>query len=100
MKGIHIRVSENIISQLKEIKGDGPWIELLLDGAKYRGHELSIQRTIFNHYETHHYCPHCQKWHLHEDCIYGVARARVRCPDCFKRVRTRSPVSLLKETPK
>ena len=38
MKGIHIRVSEDIISQLKEIKGEGPWIELLLDGAKYRGY--------------------------------------------------------------
>ena len=34
---VHIRLPIEKIQELQDLKGDGPWADLLLDGAKYRG---------------------------------------------------------------
>lgn len=87
-KRIALQVPEQIKNILEEVKGDEPWISLLIDGAKYRGVEIDFVPNF--KYKTHHYCSFCGKWIPHEKGVYGVARARVRCPKCFGTLRTRS----------
>lgn len=97
-KSIQIRVPDIVFPELKEIKGKQPWLALLLDGMKYRGHELNIQikQVGFQYgYDTHSYCPYCEKWILIENVVEGIGRSRARCPDCFRRVRTRRQSPLL-----
>ena len=43
-KIIHVRVPENALQELKDLKGDDTWAALFLDGAKYRGNILRARR--------------------------------------------------------
>jgi len=88
-RAICIRIPNKFREELEEIKGDGTWLNLLLDGAKHRGRTFDVTPHNRERYKNHYYCSHCVKWIPHEEGVYKVARAFVRCPTCMLPLRTR-----------
>ena len=88
-KNIHIRIPERYREKVEKAKGGGSWLTMLIDGARYRGEEIKITSLPRARYKTHYYCSRCEKWMPHEEGIYKVARAFVRCPICMMPLRTR-----------
>ena len=86
MGRVFILLPKKIRAMLKEVKGEDTWLSLLVDGCKYRGMDIEYLPNL--RHKTHYYCTHCEKWIPHEEGIYKVARARVRCPECFLSLRT------------
>ena len=75
--------------KVERAKGEDSWMALLIDGARYRGEKIKITLAPRTGYKTHYYCSHCETWVPHEEGIYKVARAFVRCPICMLPLRTR-----------
>ena len=97
---ITIKVPHDIYLELMALKGKEHWLSLLLDGAIYRGAKIGIDvkriREIRTR-ETHFYCTHCRKHISPEEAVMNTARAKIRCPICFRALSTRKRGKLLDE---
>ena len=100
MKQICIKVPSELYPKLKLLKGKENWLSLLLDGAIYRGAKIGMDVKRISETrtkETHFFCTHCRKHISPQEAITNIARARARCPHCFKTLNTRNRGKLLDE---
>ena len=88
-RGINVKTPEKYREKLEKAKGDGTWLSLLIDGAKYRGEEIEFVPFDRAKYKYYYYCSRCEEWIPHAEGVYKVARAFVRCPICMLPLRTR-----------
>ena len=86
-KGIYVRAPPDIVVQLREVKGEESWLSLLLDGARHRNREIEYSPRT-SKYDGYYYCSGCEKWIPQDDAVYNVARAKERCPTCFRALKT------------
>lgn len=97
---ISIKVPPSIYPILIALKGKEHWLSLLLDGAIYRGAKIGTDvkriREIRTR-ETHFYCTSCRKYISPEEVVMNIARAKVRCPNCFGALSTKKRGKLLGE---